>query len=312
MGHLHTLRALTVCITLLPAVFATGFEGQLTASKGGLPADLSVQVRSNGSVVGTLRVAADGSFLAPQLSAGSYEFRVLDMHGDMLTTQFVTVSSGAGRIDLRVPGIERPRPVSGSVSIHELATRLPKNVKKLVARAEDDLSRGDIRGSIKHLEAALAQCPDCALVHNNLGSRYMRVGAFAEAVRSFERAVELDPASAKAHGNLAIALVTIKSFNAAEEAARKALRLDHIYVPARYVLGLVALGRRECTLESVAHLEAAADLYPRARLSAAAALECRGDDRAAAAHLSAYLKDPHAELREQVEQWRRRLFTGLY
>ena len=106
-----------------------------------------------------------------------------------------------------------------------------------------------------------------------------------------------------AQANLALALVTLRQYDRAEAPARKAYELDRGQVPARYALGLAALGRRVCTDEALHHLEAASELYPRAHLSLAAMLECRGETERLISTLTAYLDRPDAEQRESVRKW---------
>lgn len=310
MHRSYATRVITACLGLLPAMLGLGFEGRITSTKGQLPANLAIQVYKDNQVVDTLHPAADGSFRGRELPAGNYEIRLIDTRGDTIGKQYVTLGAHTGWIDLRVPVAEHIRPPSGTVSVRELATRIPRQAKKEIERSERAYRRGRLQESIAHLESALEACPHCMQVHNNLGARYMRAGDTGAAVESFRRAAALDPDNAAVHSNLAIALVTLREFDAAEAPARRALSLDHGSISARYALGLIALSRRDCTPAALNHLRAAAELHARARLSTAFALLCRGDREAAARELSIYLEDPNAGQRDQVERWRTQILSG--
>jgi hypothetical protein len=70
----------------------------------------------------------------------------------------------------------------------------------------------------------------------------------------------------------------------------------------------VAAGR--CTSEVANDLRKASESFPKARLTLARLLECRGETREAAAELQAYLESPRADQRPRVEEWIRRLTAG--
>jgi len=67
---------------------------------------------------------------------------------------------------------------------------------------------------------------------------------------------------------------------------------------------LVSLGRNECTPEALEHLKTAAMVFPRAFLSAAQLLVCRGDIPGAIQELQSYLKQRNAPDRNYAEAWR--------
>jgi tetratricopeptide (TPR) repeat protein len=293
------------------ALHATGLEGQVTPTKGILPANLTVQLYTEGRFVETVHLNNDGSFRVREINPGSYEFRIVDPRGDALRTEYLTIGSHANQVELKVPGISSERPPSGTVSVRALTATLPRNVRKEMERADKALKKGDIAASITCLKRALEDCQDCPQVYNNLGTRYMRTGAVADAAKVFRRAVELDPDSVTTQANLAIALITLQDFGGAEGPAGKAYELDRTFLPARYALGLIAIKKRDCSKSAVDNLRAAAELYSRAHLAAATALVCRGERDQAVAELSAYLRKPNAEQRDQVERWRTEISAGL-
>ncbi len=109
------------------------------------------------------------------------------------------------------------------------------------------------------------------------------------------------------HVNLALALATASRFSDAAISARRGLQLDPSSVSARYVLGVSEVTAGRCTGEAERDLRAASDHFPRARLTLARLLECRGEKGEAAAELRSYLESPRAANRPGVEQWIQRL-----
>ena len=308
-----------ICVSLCALVFGSlssaqpdsgRIEGQLSPMQGSLPNYLSIEVLSEGRVIDRADPARDGSFALRHLPAGRYEVRVVDVRGDVLRSDVVNIGSQTSHLEMRLPGVRQERPASGSVSIDALTKPTPKNIRKQLERAGKEFAKGNVQASLRHLENATELCPECAEAHNSLGVRYMQMNAFDKAVPAFSRAVELDPRSATPRTNLALALVTMREYDKAEPFARKAYELDRGSVPARYALGLIALNKRQCTTEALSHLSVAADIYPRAHLSAATMFQCRGETNDAIAHLTAYLAIPNAEHRDRVDAWLRQLRTA--
>lgn len=288
-------------------ILLSGLEGQISVSEGTPPGRLSVEALTDNRFVDRTFVAEDGSFRFRNLPRGWYEIRVVTFQGDVLRREFVSLAQGDMRIDIRIPGAKSERPANGSVSIRSLLKPTPPGVRKELQRSEKAFLKGDTQGSLDHLRKALNECADCVEVHNNLGVRYMRMGAFGDAVTQFRTSVELDPGSVLARSNLAIALVAVKDYAAAEAAAGDALRLDRGSVPARYALGLAGLAQGSCSPAVLDHLKIASDHFARARLSLASAFVCRGETKLAIAELTSYLEGPAVEHREQVQNWLRQL-----
>ena len=70
-------------------------------------------------------------------------------------------------------------------------------------RCQDLVGRGRADDAIAGLEALIAQHPDFALAHNDLGVLYFQQGDKARCLPSYERAVSLDPANTNYQKNLA-------------------------------------------------------------------------------------------------------------
>ena len=295
-------------LLLIPALFAaqaaeSSIQGQITPISGILPESLSVEIVSEGRPIDRIDPGRDGTFTFHRLPAGQYQLRIMTRHGDVLRSEFITVGSHTAHLEFRIAGIEQRRPPSGSVSLRALAKPAPKNAVKELQRSQSAFAKGNKQAAVDHVNKALEICGDCPEVLNGLGVLAMRVGQIEKAAAAFEKVAELDPQSATAHANLALAFVTLRQYDQAQAPARKAYELDRGQTPARYALGLVALGKRECTDDALRHLEAASELYPRAHLSVAAMLECRGERQRLISTLTAYLERPDSEQRDDVMKW---------
>ncbi|MDP2653002.1 MAG: tetratricopeptide repeat protein [Candidatus Omnitrophota bacterium] len=94
-------------------------------------------------------------------------------------------------------------------------------------------ARGDLKAAVAQYEKALVIDPADAVVENNLGTVYARMGWVNLARQHFEKAVELDPRDPKALTNLAVCLILQGHPDRAEVFLRKALEIDPQFAPAR-------------------------------------------------------------------------------
>lgn len=104
--------------------------------------------------------------------------------------------------------------------------------------------------------ALLAQWPDCAEIHNNLGLALQDLGRLDEAKQSYQQAARLKPELADAHNNLGTVLVSKDQREAAIPCFKMALALRDDFVPAYLNLG--------CCLQNLERPEQALPLYQRA------------------------------------------------
>jgi len=290
---------------------AAHLQGTITALYGTLPERLTVEVIHDRVAIARTTVDSDNSFDVFGFAPGRYELRVVDSSGSVLHTEHTEIPPHLSRIELRMAGERKQASPNGTVSLRSLMKPPSKSVLKELDRADKAWAKRNAEKSFEHLNRALAECPDCAEVHINLGSRYMRMSRVDEALSAFTKAVRLDPDSVIAQSNLAIALVTLRRYDEAERAAKRALSLDPAAVSAGYALGIIALSRKQCSLEAISYIRRAAEKYPRAHLPAAMLFECRGERKEAVSELTAYLDKPEAEQRESVERWRSGLLKQI-
>ncbi len=246
---------------------------------------LSVALATQGQVVEKVVVGSDGSFAFHSIPEGTYEARVLNLHGGTLWSEHVTLSSAANTLTLEVPEPVAPKPVAGVISVRQL---VPDKARKEMVRSEQAFRKGKLDESIRLLEKAIRICPSYMEAHNNLGSRMMWKRDYERAAAEFLIATELNGKAGETHANLALALIALKRYPEAARAARRALELAPDYLPARYALGLTDAALNYCTEEAVENLKKAGERYPKALLAAAQVLACRGETAEAEAQVRAY------------------------
>jgi tetratricopeptide (TPR) repeat protein len=118
-------------------------------------------------------------------------------------------------------------------------TRIPTRptADALLARAVELHQAGDYLGAVASYEEALAQQPDNAGAHSNLGAALVQLGRHDLGLQHYRRALELEPQNPAFRFNLALALYKVGDApHAAEELTRVlALRKDDLR--ARLLLG---------------------------------------------------------------------------
>jgi tetratricopeptide (TPR) repeat protein len=93
------------------------------------------------------------------------------------------------------------------------------------------------RQRLERCEAAVADRPDSAAAHYNLGLAYTVSGRVKLAQEAYLKAVELDPAMAKAWVNLGGVKMLYWDFKGALEANQQAVRIDADLVEAHFNMG---------------------------------------------------------------------------
>jgi tetratricopeptide (TPR) repeat protein len=129
--------------------------------------------------------------------------------------------------------------------------------------AERDPSQGNAV-AIEHYQAALAINPDEAQVHSNLGTIWMEMGRYDDALKEHQTAVRLAPGYSEAYLNMGVDLQHLGRYPDAEAALRNALAIKPGLAAAHYDLGVVLTytGRREEALSQVNEALAIQSDYP--------------------------------------------------
>lgn len=136
-------------------------------------------------------------------------------------------SPGNGDVSFRM---EMAAPDPGGVpadtrTVSLAVLKVPARAQRDWQRAAEARQRGDAAGALRHLERALAICPDYPQALNDLGAHYLRKGDYGRAGRLLARAVELDPAFYAAWVNLSRCRLMSGDYERAAEAGLRALGL---------------------------------------------------------------------------------------
>jgi tetratricopeptide (TPR) repeat protein len=193
------------------------------------------------------------------------------------------------------------------VKLLEISGRARKEMQK----SDKALKAGDIQGSAEHLGKMLQYGPDLAIVHNSLGTRYVALREYENAVAEFQKAVALEPNYRIAVDNIVVAMCMQHKYTEAEPAARWALQIQPEASSSKYLLGSVLIEEGKITDEANRLLQSVKVEYPRARLFLAKALALRGNDQQAAEELREYLKSPQAADNGVAEEWLGRIEKQL-
>lgn len=277
--------------------------GELNANQATDFSTLHVEMRPIGTI-GTAGergfVTFDGHFEVPNLQSGQYELSVTNDHGEAIHREIVTVNPSDPRLQVRLTIPEVQRPLDGSVSVHQLTHKPPKQARKAFDKACALANDGDAQGSIELLQKAIAIDPEYVPAINNLGVRYTRLGRAAEAVEMFERALAIDPHAGMVQSNLAQALIYAGKPAAAETAARRAIELDRSGLQPVYLLGLSLVLQGKYTPETVASLRRTEHISDRARLALGLALARTGSGKEAKVSLSECLRSQDLTVRTEA------------
>lgn len=129
-------------------------------------------------------------------------------------------------------GVGEPVPASvvSSIPVEEVVEEVARMVESQDQEAAEKASqyhdKGDLHRAIRAYWAAIAQRPDDASLHNDLGLALHELGNLEAALREFRRAAELEPDHPTAYYNMALAYRDQDDLPAAREALETYLRLE--------------------------------------------------------------------------------------
>jgi Flp pilus assembly protein TadD len=153
-------------------------------------------------------------------------------------------------------------PISHSTSPQTKTTqKLANPLNDLLDDAQHALDKNDFEAAIAPLQKFLAEKPDVAFAHSQLGYVFTALKRVSEARTEYERAVALDPQMSEAWLNLGLLLVDSDP-PAAVTALKKAVELLPTQSRPRFLLGVAQerIGDMKGAIES---LEGAAHLDPK-------------------------------------------------
>ena len=171
------------------------------------------------------------------MPTGMYTLRLSSNRGAVLAEEMVDLVSYATQLSIRLPKGNTARPVSGTISVHDLQSAPPPKAFRALVDAEREASAGHALEAVRKLQHALRVYPEYTDARCNLGVEYIRLRRYPEALEQFEKAVQTGPVSAMLYGNLAFSLAAVGRIQDAEQAARQAIALDTSYSRGHYLLG---------------------------------------------------------------------------
>lgn len=158
--------------------------------------------------------------------------------------------------------------------------------------------------AMAHYRAALAINPDEPQVHKNLGTDFMELGLYDDALKEYQSAVRLAPGYSEAYLNMGADLQYLDRYQEAEAAYRNALAIKPEVAVAHYDLGVALrrLGRREEALAQVKEALRIQPDYNEARSLQQDLANIGGDGQPAALMARTPDAETHARLGEKLVQ----------
>lgn len=149
-------------------------------------------------------VNRDGSFVFRDLQTGTYQLRVVNLHGDSLHEETLLLHDG---IDIRVRVDNTAKgsaPPTGKVSVQALKHPIPSRAIKEYLKGKQSAASGNLEQAIVHFHKAVETHPTFFEAWNDLGVVYVHQHRLSEAEQAFEKAAAAEPNSEIVRKNLAI------------------------------------------------------------------------------------------------------------
>lgn len=192
----------------------------------------------------------------------------------------------------------------GTVSINELAHKVPAKALKEWERAQKARDKGQTSEAVAHFEKATDIDPEFVAAHNNAGALLLLEGKSEPALKHLQACVKLDPHNAMPVSNMAVAYMMQQRFADAEEAARRGLDLDRTGNRVRLIYALSLVMQDKFTQDAMQALERAQDEYPQARLLSARIYAAWGKRDEALESVNIYLKSGEPTGVDLAKQWK--------
>jgi tetratricopeptide (TPR) repeat protein len=224
---------------------------------------------SRHSTMSTSEIRSDGEFEFRQMPYGDYLVTVTNAWGQSVYQGSVTVSGRPQRFLIRLPNEEKPRPVSGTISVKQLQHPPTRKAYEALRAAQKFAEAGDNEKALESTERAIAISPDYADAWVNLGARHIGMGRYRQAIVETRHAIELAGPSAMTLCNIAYAQSSLGSQTEARRSAEEALVLEPDDAHAHYVLGVILYVSHAPGQEALRHLQLAAPTMAAARAALA-------------------------------------------
>jgi tetratricopeptide (TPR) repeat protein len=129
-------------------------------------------------------------------------------------------------------------------SSNPLFANVPEKALALYQKGSAAARKGDAKGAVESLSAAVAAYSNFPTALSELGAQYLILKQYDKAGQTFEQLVKLKPNDPTAHLNLGIVAYNQKKLEEAEGHLRKALELKSTGPTAHYYLGLIMIGTK--------------------------------------------------------------------
>jgi tetratricopeptide (TPR) repeat protein len=166
--------------------------------------------------------------------------------GDPTHWTFGNESAGFERSSMTGVG----NPIYPTLTLHELAHRVPNRAAKEYGRALKAKHKGNYYDAISHFQNAVFVDPEFSAALNDLGTTYLQLSKIDLAIQQFSKAIVVDLRAALPCSNLAIAYLRQKQYRDAERTARRAVDLDRAGTHSLLVLGVALVLENRFTGEA--------------------------------------------------------------
>jgi tetratricopeptide (TPR) repeat protein len=263
-------RQCLMALLLSPMAFSqlrieSSFSGQLKVAGARDYTRLRAQITDLGQrdVVAEVAIGPLGSFEFSAAPTGVYMLRIMNLQGEVVHAQSVTLPyHGVMTVEF---GAGENAPARMPVSLARLQHKVPKKALKAFEKSREAWRAGDMAAAQVEIEKALALDPLYFEAANDLGVIHLKANRFEQAYEMFRRAAAIDESDAQVEANLAYALLALKRFPEAEEAARTVVRVDALSGKGRYLLAVSLLEQRKSAKEVLFHLTQAKENFEPAR-----------------------------------------------
>jgi tetratricopeptide (TPR) repeat protein len=148
----------------------------------------------------------------------------------------ITTASGEPSIAEQTPESAVDRPISGTVSLHDLQHPVPRKALQEAYEAQQLAHSGKFAKAIAKFEKAIRIAPAYRDAHLDLGVQFARTGRTADARTEFQKALDIGPPVAPVYVDLALTSLALRQYREARTFAQKALELDPTNSGAQHAL----------------------------------------------------------------------------